>query len=511
MMFYATIGRIVLFASILLATAAVWAADGELRLQAVDSNTRQPIPVRVELTNARGRPVRRKKVGTAQLGNHFYLSGTATLGLRRGDYVFKMDAGPEFRTQNGSFTIDRYADDEKNVEMRRFADMAAEGWFAGDIDSQRSARDLPIVAATEAIVYAPSTAWTFDGMKWTESHFLVLENVDANDPYAAGRTLGPFAARVELAGGTLLLIGDEPLEKPPLDLKPGVTSLEVIQQAREAGMHVVAATPTAWDFPLWVASGELDGVCQLTRQSEPERVVDKDTDGRPRDKSFYPGKTGLVRWGEDIYFHTINCGAELSPLAGSGSGANESPLGTNCTYAYLSNAFTPQAWWDAVDHGAVVVTNGPLLRPSVSGEPPGTKFRLDDGATLDFQIALNLASRQTVEYLEILKNGAVEVEVRLSDWASKGGKLPPVSFDSSGWFAVRAKTLATDIRQFALTAPYYVETPAGPRISRKSVEFFLAWLDELESRKDDSRSCTDVELETAREFFRNLLSKVNAE
>ena len=510
-MFYATIGRMVLIAAIMLAPAAVWAADGELRLQAIDSKTGQPIPVRVELLNSRGRPMRLKKVGTAELGDHFYLSGTATLGLRRGDYVFKMDAGPEYRTQNGSFTIDRYADDDKSVEMRRFADLAAEGWFAGDLDSQRSSRDLPIVAATEGISYAPSTAWTFDGKKWTKSHFLVLESVDDQDPLAAGRTLGPYTTRVELAGGTLLLVSDELLEEPPLELAAGVTSLEVIHQAREAGLHVVAATPTAWEYPLWVASGELDGVCLLTSQSEWKRIVDKDPQGRPRDKSFYPGKSGLVLWGEDIYFHTINCGVELSPLAGSGSGENESPLGINCTYAHLPNAFTPAAWWDAVDHGAVVVTNGPLLRPSVSGEPPGTKFGLDDGQTLDFQIALNMASRQRVEYLEILKNGQVEIEVRLSDWASKGGKLPPVSFDSSGWFAVRAKTNTVDKREFALTAPYYVESTAGPRISRKSVEFFLSWLDELESRSDDSKSCTTDEVATAREFFRGLSAKAQAE
>ncbi|WP_425395212.1 hypothetical protein [Aeoliella sp.] len=501
----------VLFASILLAPAAVWAADGELRLQAVDSKTHQPVPVRVELSNSRGRPVRLKRVGAAELGTHFYLSGTATLGLRRGDYLFTMDAGPEFRTQTGNFTIDRYADDEKSVEMRRFANLADEGWYAGDLDSQRLSRDLPIVAATEGVHYAPSTAWTFDGQKWAKPNKFMLEAVDGNDPFAAGRTLGPYTARVELAGGTLLLISDQPLEAAPLELKPGVTSLEVIQQARAAGLHVVAASPTAWEYPLWVASGELDGVCLLTRQSELKRVVGKDPNGRPWDKSLYPGKTGLVRWSEDIYFHTVNCGIELSPLAGSGSGANESPLGTNCTYAYLTNAFTPTAWWDAVDRGAVVVTNGPLLRPSVSGEPPGTKFRLDNGETLDFQIALNMASRQTVEYLEILKNGEVDVEVRLSDWASKGGKLPPVSFDTSGWFAVRAKTNNADIRQFALTAPYYVESPAGPRISRASVEFFLAWLDQLEPRIGQSLSCTAEQLATAREFYRDLLGKASAQ
>jgi hypothetical protein len=492
-------------------TPATAAPDGELRLEVVDSETRQAVPVRVELLNSRGRPVRLKNVGTAALGEHFYLPGTATLGLRRGDYVFNMDAGAEYRTQRGDFKIDRYADDAKTVEMRRFANLANEGWFAGDLDLQRHARDLPIVAAAEGVHYAPTIAWTFDGSKWTESHAMVVKPVDTDDPHAAGRELGPTAALVELAGGSLMLFADEQMKKPPLELEEGVTSLAVIRAAKEAGLHVVAATPTAWELPLWVASGELDGICVLTRQSESAAVVDRDPNGRPRDKSFFPAKRDLVRWGESIYFHVLNCGIEVTPLAGSGSGANESPLGTNRTYAYLSNSFTPEAWWQAVDHGAVVITNGPLVRPSVSGDPPGTTFAIESGETIDFQIALNMASRDTVEYLEILKNGTVEQEIRLSDWAAKGGKLPPVTFESSGWFAIRAATGNTDRRQFALTAPYYVESSDGPRVSRESVDFFLTWLDELEACKPTQRSCTDDEIASTRQYFEKLRERATAD
>lgn len=487
------------------------APDGELRLEVVDSETRQAVPVRVELLNSRGRPVRLKNVGTAALGEHFYLPGTATLGLRRGDYVFHLDAGAEYRTQRGDFKIDRYADDAKTVEMRRFANLGDEGWFAGDLDVLRPARDLPIITAAEGIHYAPTIAWTFEGAKWTQSHASIVKPMEGDDPYATGRALGPLAALVDLPGGVLLLVSDEPIKKPPLDLKEGVTSLAVIRTAKEQGLRVVAATPTAWEFPLWIASGQLDGVCVLTRESEAEAVADRDPKGRPRDKSFYPAKRDLVRWGEDIYFHTLNCGIELTPLAGSGSGANQSPLGTNRTYAYLANAFTPAAWWQAVEQGAVVVTNGPLVRPSVSGDPPGTTFSIEPGESIDFQITLNLASREPVEYLEILKNGIVDQEIRLSDWAAQGGKLPPVTFDASGWFAIRAATGNTDRRQFALTAPYYVESSDGPRINRASVDFFLTWLDELKARNPTLKSCTSDEIASTRQYFDHLRKRANAD
>lgn len=504
-------GRILLAScAIAIARCASGAADGELRLDVVDSSTKLPVPVRVELTNSRGRPIKLRNVGTASLGGYFYLSGSATLGLRRGDYLFHLDAGPEYRTQRGDFTINRYADDGKTVEMRRFANLTDEGWYAGDLDSERPARHLPIVAATENVHYVPSIAWRYDGKRWKASHTTVSREVEPDDAYGAGRTLGPTAALVELAGGSLLLVGDEPWRQAPLELPADATSMQVIALADAAGLRLVAATPTAWELPLWIASGRLDVVSILTRQTEWKKALSKDPGGRPRDTGFYPGKQGLARWGMDVYFHLLNSGLRVAPVAGSGSGANDSPLGTNRVYVQLGQAFSSPAWWEGVERGTTVVTNGPLLRPSVGGEAPGATFYLEEGETDTFDIALNLATRTTVEYLEILKNGEVYEEVRLSDWASKGGRLPPVVFDNSGWFAVRAVTVDRDKYQFALTAPYYVESTSGPRISKRSTEFFLAWLDELQPLVGQSVSCTQQELDAARRFWQSLHDKANA-
>ncbi len=487
--------------------SAMAAPDGELRLEVVDSQTRTPVPVRVELTNNRGRKVRTRGLGVGGLGDHFYLSGSATLGLRRGAYLFALDAGAEYRTQQGNFEIERHADDSKTVEMRRFANLDDEGWFGGDLDAMRPSRDLPIMAAAEGLHYVPTVAWRYDGNEWIASHATVRQPVDADAEYRAGRELGPSAALVEFAGGSLLLVSETVLDKPPLEISSTNTSLEVIHAAHAAGLLVVAATPTAWDLPLWVASGELDAISILTRQSERMGVTDQDPSGRPRDKSIYPGSQGLARWGQVIYFHLLNCGVKLTPVAGSGSGTNDSPIGTNRAYVFLPNAFSRAAWWRGISAGAVVVTNGPLVRPSVGGDPPGTVFRLNSGETIDFQIAMNLASRTPVEYLEIIKNGDVEAEVRLSDWASQGGRLPPVAFDSSGWFVIRAATVETARYQFALTAPYYVESPAGPRIDRQSVEFFLAWLDDRQSRLGNSAGCTQDEVDAARAWWNERLDR----
>lgn len=490
------------------------AADGQLELTIVDSESNQRIPVRVEMTDPRGRAVKNKKLGVGFLGEHFYLPGYAQLSLRRGAYRFLLDAGPEYRTQNGHFEIERHADDTNQVAMRRFATLPDEGWWAGDFDLQRELVDLPLMAAAEGLHFAPSTRWIFADGQWEPTR-VARKPVDQDDPNLIGRQLGPMVARVESAGGTLLIVASEPLDESPLTINANSSTLEILKQAEQQGLRVVAATPTAWYLPVWIASGQLDAVTLITRQSEWKRGNDRDPDGKPRDKTFYPGKQGLARWGQAIYFHLLNAGVQIPPVAGSGSGATDSPLGTNRTYVSLPDDFSPTAWWEGISRGATVVTNGPLLRPSVGGEPPGAVFHVDQGPpdgsqAVDFQIALNLASRDAVDYLEVLKNGEVATEVRLSDWAKQGGKLPPASFDSSGWFAIRAVTRNTDKYQYALTAPYYVQSPAGPRVSRASVEFFLAWLGELESQAEKFPELSADELAMARTFWQTKLQQATA-
>jgi hypothetical protein len=215
-------------------------------------------------------------------------------------------------------------------------------------------------------------------------------------------------------------------------------------------------------------------------------------------------------------------------VAGSGSGTNESPLGTNRVYVDCGEKFSPVRWWDGLDDGRVFVTNGPLLRPSVEGRPPGYVFHLDQVGALTLEIGLNLATRVPVDYLQIVKDGAVEQEVRLDRFAAQGGKLPPVEFRASGWFLVRAVTNNMKNYQFASSGPYYVEGSgversgverAGQRrVSRASVKFFLDWIAAAETRlrglagiDDAQREKLLAEQASAREFFAELMKSANAD
>jgi hypothetical protein len=397
---------------------------------------------------------------SAEFGGHFYIDGKATLPLRVGAYTFELEAGPEYLTQNGQFEIERHADDSKRIEMKRVTDLAKEGWYGGDLDVHRKKTDLPLILRAEALHFAP------------------------------------------------------PTEPPTKDAK----NSKDIPPTFELDGHLIARTPYAWDLPVWLAGGKLDAIELINQHSLRNGVVDNEKDGRPRDKSFFPGPRGNGRWSETVYYHVLNCGLRIPPVAGSGSGFNDNPVGTNRVYVFCGNEFSQETWWEGLKAGRVFVTNGPLLRPMVEGQPPGNVLKLSDGGSLTLEIGLNLATSVPVEYLQIIKNGTVEAEVRLAEFKNRKGRLPPIHFDDSGWFLVRAVTSNPKTLQFASSGPYYVEKAGRPRVSRASVKFFLDWQGANSTRvrkqadlEESSRASLLAQQESARKFFEKLLATANAD
>ena len=490
--------------------------DGKLTLRVIDKQTGQPIAARMELRNGRGRPVRVRAEGIVVHDDYFVFDGQVTLELRKGPYNFLIEAGPEYQTRPGHFSIERHAEDSTEIVLQRRVDMLAEGWWAGDLDVRHRTQDLPLLMRAAGMNLAP---------------IFVRENIQGRcqqkkkpakipEHNFGNILLGPQYALDHRRGGGLLIF-DETGDKKSLDvchLKPDAPSLAVSQEEVAADATLIALTPFAWDLPLWVAAGKLDALQIIHRHALADDVVDNEGWGRKRNKTLFsgktsfPGKTGNGRWSETIYHHLLNCGLRIPPAAGSGSGANKNAVGTNRVYVQCGEECTRESWFDGLRAGRVMVTNGPLLRTAVSGHAPGHQFQLDTNESRDFQIALGLAfyEKAPVEYLEIVKNGQVAHEIRLSELAEKQGRLPVLNFNSSGWFLVRAMTSTTKNYQYATTGPYYVESNYQPRISRKSVQFFLDWLDEA-AKEFAENQAVQAEIESARPFWEDLLGKANAD
>jgi hypothetical protein len=489
--------------------------DGQLTLEVIDADSGQALAARVHLKNARGRPVSLRLPGTAEFGGHFYIDGRATLPLRVGQYTFELDAGPEYRTQSGHFEIERHADDSQRIEMKRFATLSEEGWYGGDLDVLRRQADLPLIMRAEGLMFVPVQKSTVDrpAQRVTRARADVPTAVEPGERFS-----NPQSEMLSAPGGEVLLFDPKPPFADIAENRDMSSLLDGIRKVRRHGARTIARTPYAWDVPVWLASDELDAIQLIHHHALLDDVDDHENDGRPRDKRFFPGSRGNGRWSEAAYYHALNCGFRVPPVAGSGSGRNTNPVGTNRVYAFCGEEFSEEKWWQALEAGRVVVTNGPLLRPQVEGHPPGYVFHLDAGSSLNLEIGLHLATRATVEYLQIVKNGEVAAEVRLADWVKKKGRLPPVGFDASGWFLVRAIAANQRNYQFASSGPYYVEQDGRPHISRRSVQFFLDWIDAAVARlktmpklDDQFRDVLLAEQESARQHFERLLADANTD
>ena len=456
----------------LLALAACWAGDpvaaakpdGRLRLQAVDAETEQPLAVRLHLRGARDRAVRpprgKHAWGVAALGDHVYFDGGGDLLLRRGVYRFDLTAGPEYRTQHGHFEIGRHADDSKQIEMTRVANLTDEGWSAADLATHRPAGDLDLLRRAEQLDHAVTIGAEWRDDAWREPKHALPPQREDKPPSGA-------SALWDDPRGVVWLIDANASRSVEGLPEPGASSVAFLRSARDAGWRVLASITSA-ELPLWIAAEVVDAVVVIDGWSTDQ--------GRRPDKLRYPGARGPGRWRRELYESLVDAGVRLPPVALSGSGLNETPIGNARVYAFTDGDTSPSAWWEAADELACVATNGPLLRPLVEGAPPGATFLLGSDGTRTLSIGLSLTTRVPVEYLEVVKDGEVAHNVRLAELAEAGGRLPTVTFDSPGWMTVVAVTEAEDRYRFAMSAPWFVEAAHSGRVDPTDTQ---AWLDAL--------------------------------
>ena len=507
----AWLGVLPLFLTLLIKPALqpVWAASGQLELTVVDRETKQPIACRMHLRNAKGRPHRPSKMPFWH--DHFVFAGTITLKLPLGEYSFELERGPEYLERSGRFTINRFADDRKEVDMLRFVDMSSHGWWSGDLDVRRPARDIELLMLADDLHVAPVVTWWNDKDDWrgkpAPESLLVRFDRDRFYHLMAGghaRAGGTFLyfnlpAPLKLAGAS----GEYP---PPL---------VYLDRAREhTDAWVDLTRPFWWDLPMLVAHDQVDSIQILHGDLCRDKVIQSDAGGKPRDRALYPGVQGCGRWSQAIYFHLLNCGLRIPPSAGSSSGVAPNPVGYNRLYVHVEGEFTYEKWWESLRAGRVVVTNGPLLRPTVHGHLPGHVFRREQGQKLDLEIGLTLSTRKPISYIELVKNGKVEHSIRFDEYA-KSGRLPGLAFERSGWFLVRTVTDLGKTHRLAMTGPYYVQIGYEPRISRSSAQFFLDWVYERARQiklddPDQQRAVLDHH-RRARDFWQERVSRANAE
>jgi hypothetical protein len=312
------------------------------------------------------------------------------------------------------------------------------------------------------------------------------------------------------------------LQKPlplPGDMKafPEYPSpLEFVEIARKsAGVWIDIEKPFWWDTPIWLATGQIDSIGIANNHMCRSNMYETEAWGKPRDAKQLPGPLGNGFWTQEIYYHVLNCGLRVPPSAGSASGVLPNPVGYNRAYVYLGQNLTHERWWQGLKQGRSFVTNGPLLICQANDQTPGHVFRTDDVLRID--VTAELISNDLVDTLEVVQDGRIVQTIQL-DRAVKSQGSTAVTFQRSGWFLVRAIAHNTNTFRFASTAPYYVEIgPTKTRVSRRSAQFFLDWLDERADRVgrklQDPTKLREVlkHHHDAKGFWLQVMSRANAD
>lgn len=506
-------GRVTLMLFVFVGSMAVsaMAAAGQLQIAVADERG-DPLPCRIHLYDSAGKP--QHPGGLPFWRDHFVCAGSVKMALPAGEYQVEIERGPEYEQYAASLDVNASGETGLSVCLKRIADLATKGWYSGDLHVHRAIEDVPLLMQAEDLHIAPVITWWNNRNLWSDRELPENPLVHFN----GNRYYHVMAGEDEREGGALMYFNRSRFLPIAGSSREYPSPMKFVNQARAEGdVWIDIEKPFWWDVPVWLASGKVDSVGLANNHMCRRQMYESEAWGRPRDTRRLPPPRGNGYWTQEIYYHILNCGLRVPPSAGSASGVLPNPLGYNRVYVHCGDDFTYDAWWRGLKAGRSFVTNGPLLLTKANGHLPGHVFTAAEGEPVEIDIEVSLTSRDRIEALQVIKNGKVECTAELAD-PSHAAVTEKLVFHRSGWFLVRAIADVQHTFRFASTAPYYVEVGSHKhRISRRSAQFFLDWVDERIARVPQELQDPDklkevlAHHEEAKRFWQEVLSQANAE
>jgi hypothetical protein len=471
------------------------------------------LPCRIHLADQQGNP--QKPEGQPFWHDHFVITGRATAPLSPGKYDFAIERGPEFKRQAGQLEIAAGTHPKLAVRLERIADLRAAGWYCGDLHVHRPIAEIERLMLAEDLDIAPVITWWNNRNLWNAKAVpeQIVQQFDSHRLYSV------MAGEDEREGGALLYFG----LKSPLDITtndrefPSPMDFVELARKQQPAVWVDIEKPFWWDVPVWLASGQVNSIGVANNHMCRSQMYPDEAWGKPRDTKRLPEPLGNGYWSQEIYYHMLNTGLRLPPSAGSASGVLPNPVGYNRVYVHLDEPFTYDAWFRNLSRARCFVTNGPLLLATIDGEKPGTTINLDPGKSRTLRIEIELTSQDPIRELALIRNGRVVHTVDCSDELTQRHRFE-FAVDGPSWLLIRAIADVNRTFRFATTAPWFVEAPgAQNHISRESVQFFLAWVDERTERvkanvEDEIKREQVLKWhERARQFWTERLKIANSE
>jgi hypothetical protein len=471
---------------------------GRLRVEVVDKATARPVPARVSVTGPDGRAFAPddawrhaddyfdRSERKIEYG-YFHTAGTSEMTVPAGPVEVEVARGLEYRVAARTAEVAPNATAVVRVELERLDDLAAKGWWSGDLHVhmnyggayrndparlafQAAAEDLHVV---ENLIVnkeqrIPDVAY-FDRGRPDPASTADVTIVHGQEFHTGlWGHLGLIGLREHL------LLPDYAAFANSAAASPAPTNSTVADLARAQGALVGyvhpfdtlpdpanAAEPLANELPVGVALGKVD-YYEVVGFSDHAASA-------------------------EVWYRLLNCGFRIPAGAGTDAMANfaslRGPVGMCRVYAKAGRAPERARWLEAIRAGRTFATNGPLVELTVAGREPGDEVRLPAGRH-ELEVRARVRSIVPVERVEVVANGKVVATLPLSPDRTSCDATVRLEASGSGWYTLRAWSPRSarpvlDIYPFATTSPVYVTVGGGAVRSKADAEYFVAWADRV--------------------------------
>jgi hypothetical protein len=197
-----------------------------------------------------------------------------------------------------------------------------------------------------------------------------------------------------------------------------------------------------------------------------------------------------------VWYRLLNCGFHLPTAAGTDAMANfaslRGPVGLNRVYAKVPQVpLNIESWLSSLKQGGTFATNAPLLGFTLGGGALGDKIRLPAGEN-KVKFTAWLRSIVPIDHLEVICNGRVVRELKLSNDHETADVEDAIAISQSGWCLLRAwsdkaEYPVLDAYPYATTSPIYVTVAGSAAKPTEDAAYFIAWIDRMIQDADSNR------------------------
>jgi hypothetical protein len=528
---------------LLVISASALAESGELRGRIVDSSGK-PIACRIYIESTAGKfflaegtdGARHEHYNKDRGGSievHTALNkGSFKATLPEGRYIVTAERGKEYFSTASEVVVGTTPTDV-TLTLKRWVNMAQQGWFSGDTHVHLPLKTLPTFVEAEDLNLAfPMTGWVrnaYDSPAGTyadENNRIETDLIRIDDThliYPLNTEWEIFTVdRKRHTLGAIFAIG----HKKPFTMGAPLVK-PIAEEARRQGA-LLELDKHNWPWSMMLMPVANVDLFELTNNhvwrtnfmfkswypeyTAPYMNVPKDKEGN------FASERAWLEFGFRNYYTLLNCGFKMRPTGGTASGVHPVPAGFGRVYVECPDGFSYDHWLAGLDAGRSFVTTGPMLSLTANGKPAGSTLKFGNSIPRAIQLEGQVQSEHPIDTIEVIVNGRVSrwwrpghtTRTQSGAYAAKIALEQPLS--TSSWIVVRVfSKLPNGRSRFAHGSPFHVEVEGRPLLPQKVETQYLVERveDELQRHRGVLKAEAIAEFEEALAFYRELDAKAD--